>query len=120
MKYKKQVYLGYDSKGKQIRKWFYGETKAELKLNIERYKEEARKLKNPSDVTFKEYSAQWKRVYKSNRAKQTVDMYDNALKKCGDIDPVPITHFRLFDFSAISSSSGAFCFTSISSKGCVN
>ena len=90
MKYKKQVYLGYDSNGKQIRKWFYGETKAELKLNIERYKEEARKLKNPSDVTFKEYSAQWKRVYKSNRAKQTVDMYDNALKKCGDIDPVPI------------------------------
>ena len=90
MKYKKQVYLGYDSSGKQIRKWFYGETKAELKLNIERYKEEARKLKNPSDVTFKEYSAQWKRVYKSNRAKQTVDMYENALKKCDDINALPV------------------------------
>ena len=90
MKYKKQVYLGYDSQGKQIRKWFYGQTKAELKQNIEHYKEEARKLKNPSDVTFQDYAKQWLRVYKSNRAKQTVDMYENALKKCDDINAFPV------------------------------
>lgn len=90
MKYKKQVYLGYDSQGKQIRKWFYGETKAELKLNIERYKEEARKLKNPSEVTFKDYSAHWFRTYKTNRSQQTQEMYTYALRKCELLDPVPV------------------------------
>ena len=90
MKYKKQVYLGYDSNGKQIRKWFYGETKAELKQNIEHYKEEARKLKNPSEVTFGMYSSHWFRTYKANLAKQTQDMYTNALRKCELIDSIPI------------------------------
>lgn len=90
MKYRKQIYLGYDSTGKQIRKWFYGETKAELKQNIEHYKEEARKLKNPSEVTFGTYSAHWFQTYKANRAKQTQDMYANALRKCELIDPIPI------------------------------
>ena len=37
-----------------------------------------------------------------------------------DIEPVPIMHRCRFDLSALSSSSGAFCFTSMSSKGCVN
>ena len=37
-----------------------------------------------------------------------------------DIAPVPIIHFFLFDLRAASSSAGAFCFTSMSSKGCVN
>ena len=37
-----------------------------------------------------------------------------------DIAPVPIMHFSLFDLNAFSNSSGAFCLTSISSKGCVN
>ena len=90
MKIRKQIYLGYDAQGRQIRKWISAESKTELKKKIEQYKEEIRKVSNPSDVTFQDYAKQWLRVYKSNRAKQTVDMYDNALKKCGDIDPVPI------------------------------
>ena len=36
------------------------------------------------------------------------------------MEPVPIMHFFRFDLSAFSSNSGAFCFTSTSSKGCVN
>lgn len=90
MKIRKQIYLGYDAQGRQIRKWISADSKTELKKKIEQYKEDIRKVSNPSDVTFQDYAKQWLRVYKSNRAKQTVDMYDNALKKCGDIDPVPI------------------------------
>ena len=36
------------------------------------------------------------------------------------IDPVPIIHFLLFRINAFLSNSGAFCLTSMSSKGCVN
>ena len=89
-KYKKQVHLGYDSEGKQIRKWFYGETKSELNANIQKYRNDLERLQNPSDITFRDYSDQWFRTYKENRAKQTKDMYRNALKKCGRLDPVPL------------------------------
>lgn len=90
MKYRKQIYLGYDAQGRQIRKWISADSKTELKKKIEQYKEEIRKVSNPSEVTFKEYSNQWMRVYKSNKAKQTQEMYRYALRKCSDIDPVPI------------------------------
>ncbi len=90
MKYRKQIYLGYDAQGRQIRKWISAESKTELKKKIEQYKEEIRKVSNPSEVTFQDYANQWMKVYKSNLAKQTVDMYENALKKCDDINAVPV------------------------------
>lgn len=90
MKYSKQVYLGYDASGRQVRKWFYADSKTELKQKIEQYKEELRKVSNPSEVTFRDYSAHWMSVYKSTKAKQTRDMYQNALNKCGTLNPVPV------------------------------
>lgn len=90
MKYRKQIYLGFDASGKQIRKWISADSKTELKRKLEHYKEEIRKVSNPSEVTFQAYARQWLKVYKSNRAKQTQDMYLNALNKCADVDPFPV------------------------------
>lgn len=90
MKFRKQIYLGRDANGKPIKKWISADSKTELKKKIEAFRDEQKKVSNPSDVTFKDYSQQWLKVYKSNRAKQTVDMYKNALNKCKDIEPIPI------------------------------
>lgn len=86
MKYNKQVSFGYDRTGKRIRKWFHANTKMELNLKIEQYRAELQRVSNPSDVTFYEYSQQWLDIYKANRSKQTIDMYKNALRKCGELD----------------------------------
>ena len=89
-KYNKQISFGYDVNGNRIRKWFHADTKGELEYQIEEYKAELRKVANPSDITFKDYSTHWKETYKVNRAKQTLDMYDNALNKCAQLDPYQI------------------------------
>lgn len=90
MKYKKQISFGYDHNGKRIRKWFHADTLAELSAQIENYKAELKKVSNPSSVTFREYSQQWLKVYKANRSKQAIDMYQYALRKCGELDPFQI------------------------------
>ena len=90
MKYKKQVYLGYDASGRQVRKWFHADTKAELNEKILEYKMEMRKVSNPSDVTFADYSEHWFKTYKANRSQQTQEMYTYALRKCELLDPVPV------------------------------
>ena len=90
MKYNKQVSFGYDRNGKRIRKWFHADTKTDLNFQIEAFKDELKKVSNPSDVTFLEYSRQWLNTYKANRSKQTVDMYKNALRKCTELDPYRI------------------------------
>lgn len=90
MKYNKQVSFGYDRNGKRIRKWFHADTKTDLNFQIEAYKDELKKVSNPSDVTFFEYSRQWLNTYKANRSKQTVDMYRNALRKCTELEPYRI------------------------------
>ena len=88
MKYNKQVYLGYDQNGKQIRKWFHADTKAELKQKIEDYKRDM--TPNMTDVTFRQYAEKWFLVAKSTKSKQTQDAVRTHLKKCGDLDFYPI------------------------------
>ena len=90
MKYNKQVYLGFDASGRQIRKWFHAETKAELNNKILKYRMEMKKVSNPSDVTFKKYSEHWFETYKSNLAQQTKDACRTHLKKCSSLDPYPV------------------------------
>lgn len=96
MKYNKQVYLGYDQNGKQIRKWFHADTKAELKQKIEDYKREM--TPNMTDVTFGKYADKWFQVSKSTKSKQTQDAVKTHLKKCASLDYYPlrkITHSQL-------------------------
>lgn len=90
MKYNKQIYLGYDASGRQVRKWFHADTKAELNEKILEYKMELRKVSNPSDVTFADYSEHWFRTYKTHLAKQTQDVCRIHLKKCAELDPFQV------------------------------
>ena len=90
MKYNQQVYLGYNRSGKQIRKWFHADTKAELKNKIEQYKREMEKAPNPSDVTFGKYSQDWFKISKGTKSKQTQDAARTHLRKCAALEPYPI------------------------------
>lgn len=96
MKYNKQVYLGYDQNGKQIRRWFHADTKADLKRKIEEYKAEM--TPNMSDITFGKYAEKWFQASKSTKSKQTQDAARTHLKKCASLDHYPvrkITHSQL-------------------------
>lgn len=90
MKIRKQIYLGYDAQGRQIRKWISADSKTELKKKIEQYKFEMAKVENPSEITFKKYSEHWFKTYKSHLARQTQDACRTHLKKCSELDPYPI------------------------------
>lgn len=90
MKYRKQVYLGYDASGRPVRKWISADSKTELKEKILQAKMERQQLSNPSEITFRKYADKWIQTYKSHRAKQTQEMYKYALRKCSALDPVPI------------------------------
>ena len=90
MKYRKQIYLGFDAQGKQIRKWISADSKTELKKKIEQYKFEMAKVENPSEITFAKYAEHWFKTYKSNLARQTQDTCRSHLRKCAELDPYPI------------------------------
>jgi len=90
MKYNQQVYLGFDRSGKQIRKWFHADTKADLKQQIEDYKIAMRKAPNPSEVTFGKYSQDWLTISKGTKSKQTQDAARTHLRKCAALEPYPI------------------------------
>ena len=89
-KFKKQIYLGCGPSGKQIRKWIYGDTKAELERNILNARIEAGKVVNPIGMTFGEFSERWFEIYKAHRSGQTREMYQNALKKCAGLNRYPV------------------------------
>lgn len=90
MKYRKQLHLGYDASGRQIRKWISADSKTELKEKILRYRIQLEQVENPSEITFKKFSEHWFKTYKGNRSKQTQDACRTHLKKCVDLEPYPI------------------------------
>ena len=90
MKYNKQITLGYDLNGKQIRKWVHANTIRELNEKTEQLKLEWKLTPNTSDVTFRKYSGEWFKAYKSNRSARTQEMYQYALRKCSDLDRFPL------------------------------
>ena len=90
MKYNKQITLGYDLNGKQIRKWVHANTIRELNEKTEQLKLEWKLTPNTSDVTFRRYSGEWFKAYKSNRSARTQEMYQYALRKCSDLDRFPL------------------------------
>ena len=89
-KYKKQVSLGYAADGSRIRKWFYGDTKAELEKSILAEKIAREKMMNPTDLTFREFAGRWFETYKAHRSGKTKEMYQFALKKCDSLNPYMI------------------------------
>ena len=89
-KYNSRITIGYAPDGQRMRKWFHAETKADLENQIRRFKNEAERVRNPSDITFGEYSKSWMTTYKSHCSQQTREMYANAKKKCARLDPYEI------------------------------
>lgn len=89
-KYSKQISLGYTMEGKQIRKWVHADTIRELNEKTEQLKLEWKLTPNTSDVTFRKYSGEWFKAYKSNRSARTQEMYQYALRKCSDLDRFPL------------------------------
>lgn len=89
-RYSKQITLGYSINGKQIRKWVHADTIRELNEKTERLKLEWKLTPNTSDVTFRRYSGEWFKAYKSNRSTRTQEMYQYALRKCSDLDRFPL------------------------------
>ena len=90
MKYRKQIYLGYDATGKQIRKWVSADSKTELKEKILKCKMEREKVENPSEITFQKFSEHWFATFKKNRSRQTRDACQIHLNHCSELDPFPI------------------------------
>ena len=90
MKYSKRITIGYTPDGQRLRKWFHADTKADLEEKIRKWRNEAERVRNPSDITFGEYADIWFDTYKNHSAKQTREMYANAKKKCTQLDPYEI------------------------------
>ena len=90
MKYNKQISLGYDVNGVRIRKWIHANTIAELQKKSEQLRREFEETPNTSDITFREYAAQWNTAYKANRSGKTREMYAYALKKCEPLARIPL------------------------------
>lgn len=100
-KYCKQIVLGYDEKGKQIRKRIYADTKPELKNKIDKIRREYEEVRHPSGIKFGEYAKKWLKVYKSGRSLKTKEMYQTCLNKFGSIDAVPIRDVTRTDLQQI-------------------
>ena len=65
---------------------YYIASEAELQAKIDEYKDELKKVSNPSAVTFGEYKQQWFRTYKSHLAAQSQYRIDLELRKCASLD----------------------------------
>lgn len=100
-KYVKQIVLGRDAEGKQIRKRIYANSQRELERKIEEVRSEYRKVRRPSAVTFGAYSERWLEVYKSARSVKTKEMYRGVLNKCGSLTAIPIKDVTKTDLQAI-------------------
>lgn len=97
----KQIVLGYDEHGKQIRKRVYADGKRELQAKIDAIRDEQKKVRRPSARRFGEYAEQWFTVYKSGRSAKTREMYKSCLNKCKNIYQIPIKDVTKTDLQQI-------------------
>lgn len=100
-KYNERIELGYSPDGKRIRKWVRADTKPDFETLKREAVAEAKKIRNPSNVTFKEYADKWYAVYKANRSIKTQEMYSNALNKFKSIDLMPFKNVTASDLQSI-------------------
>ena len=61
-RYQASLFLGYDEKGKVIRKYFYGESQREANAKKQQYIDGA-ELKKPREMSLGEWSDKWCEVY---------------------------------------------------------
>lgn len=97
----KQIVLGHDAGGKQIRKRVYANSQRELERKILQIRTEYAQVRHPSETTFEDYAEKWFKVYKSGRAVKTREMYRTCLNKFGSINPIPIKDVTRTDLQAV-------------------
>ena len=97
----KQIVLGYDAKGKQIRKRVYANGQRELERKILQIRTEYTQVRHPSEITFEDYAEKWFKVYKSGRSVKTREMYRTCLNKFGSVNPIPIRDVTRTDLQAV-------------------
>lgn len=80
--YRTGVLIGYDEKGRMIRKWLSARTIAELEQKIADVKGEIASGRNllDEDVYFGDYAKLWLETYKANRGINTRKMYEHLIR----------------------------------------
>lgn len=99
MKYKyiKQIVLGRDKDGRQVRKRIYANTKAELSRLETEAKEEFRR--SPYKITFVDLSRKW--LNSKHIEIATRNGYEACLKHCTAIESIPICNITKIDLQEI-------------------
>lgn len=100
----KQIVIGYTAEGKQIRKRIYADGKRELERKIEQIRDEQKRVRHPSSITFGAYAERWLTVYKSNRSINTRKMYRYALNQCEAVYGIPLMDVTRTDLQEVITS----------------
>lgn len=100
-KYSKQVFLGRNKEGKEVRKRIYANSESALREAERKARNEFERAGNPSDITFKEYADRWLDVYKGNREPSTIYMYRSKIALCEDIFAMPMNKLTRTDYQKL-------------------
>lgn len=97
----RQIVLGYDEYGKQIRKRIRGKNAAELAREEAKARLEFEEGHNPSVVTFRTYRLKWFDAYKSSKEINTKASYEYVFTKFAAIDPLRVRDITRTDLQQI-------------------
>lgn len=103
-KINKQITLGRDANGKRIIKWIHADSVQDFERQKFELKKQHEAIRNPSNVTFLDYSKQWLETYKSNKSINTYSMYKHALNKCISLNPIRVKDIVHSNVQAVISS----------------
>lgn len=100
-KINKQISLGRTADGKRIRKWIHADTMADFNQQLFELKKQHEALRNPSDISFKDYSEAWLETYKSHKATNTYMMYARSVNKASGLRFLKIKDITRSDIQAV-------------------
>lgn len=103
-KYMERIDLGYTIEGKRIQKRVYGNSKAELERNKAALYKEYEDIRNPSDMTFREYADRWRATYKANQAINTARSYNYLFSKLGKLEHIKLKDVERMDVQELINS----------------
>lgn len=103
-RYTERIDLGYTIEGKRIQKRVYGNSKAELERNKAALYKEYEDIRNPSDMTFREYADRWRATYKANQSINTARIYDYLFKRLDKIGSIRLKDVERMDVQELINS----------------
>lgn len=120
--YQTAVMVGYDERGRMIRKWIYGKTIAEVENKIMDIKTEIASGRNllDADVLFGDYARMWFETYKANRGINTQAMYRNLIiSRFKALNHLRVRDIRPMHLQALINDSGALARTCEQMRMCL-